>query len=323
MPRFTVVVPLYNKAAYVHRCMDSIRGQSLADYEVIVVDDGSTDEGPEMIQERLGSGDQLIFQENAGPGAARNRAVAAGSGELVACLDTDDEWNPEHLATFSALADRYPDAGMLTAAYASVGEQDPPGEPVLLGGEEEGLIEDFFGVTLRRGRGHPIRGMFCHTSTVVFRRRAFEAMGGYAPVYIGEDIDLWGRIAFEYPVAYVDRVLGLYHRDVEGSICFTWDYAKRPIRPPFLESAERALADDHVPQPMVPSVMQFCAGLLTEYACRLMAAGCPREARAAVDEAMKWGRLPDGYQNIRWTFRMPFPLYRVYRALRSAATRGR
>src|SRR5947209_3795753 len=104
--RVSVIIPLYNKAPYVRRTLDSVRAQTFADYEVIVVDDGSTDGGAAVVE---GFGDprfRLIAQPNAGPGAARNRGLAEAGGEFVAFLDADDEWLPTFLERSLALLDR-------------------------------------------------------------------------------------------------------------------------------------------------------------------------------------------------------------------------
>lgn len=104
--RVSVIVPLYNKAPTVERALQSIAGQSFAEFEVIVVDDGSTDNGAALAGAFGDARIRVIRQANAGPGAARNRGIAEASGELVAFLDADDEWLPQFLATSIALLDR-------------------------------------------------------------------------------------------------------------------------------------------------------------------------------------------------------------------------
>jgi glycosyltransferase involved in cell wall biosynthesis len=91
---FSVVIPTYNRRALLERCLASVRAQTFEDYEIVVVDDGSTDGTVEMLND-LGSGRlKIIVQDNAGPGAARNRGVAAASGRYLAFLDSDDFWFP-------------------------------------------------------------------------------------------------------------------------------------------------------------------------------------------------------------------------------------
>src|SRR5690348_123134 len=96
--RVSVIVPLYNKSAWIERCLDSIARQSYRDFEVIVVDDGSTDDSVTKVEKRVDGQVRLIRQANAGPGAARNRGVQEAQGELIAMLDADDAWDPSYLA---------------------------------------------------------------------------------------------------------------------------------------------------------------------------------------------------------------------------------
>jgi glycosyltransferase involved in cell wall biosynthesis len=96
--RVSIIVPLYNKGRWIRRALDSIAGQTFADFEVIVVDDGSSDDGPDIVTAYRDPRFRLIRQSNAGPGSARNRGVAEAKSELLAFLDADDEWFPNYLA---------------------------------------------------------------------------------------------------------------------------------------------------------------------------------------------------------------------------------
>ena len=95
--KVSIVVPLYNKAPYVRRALDSIAAQTLSDFEVIVVDDGSTDDGASIVANYGDSRVRLVRQPNVGPGAARNAGLAQAQGEFIAFLDADDQWLPTYL----------------------------------------------------------------------------------------------------------------------------------------------------------------------------------------------------------------------------------
>jgi len=97
MARVDIVIPLYNKAACVGRAIRSILNQTMTDWSLIVVDDGSTDNGPDVVRTFNDPRIRLIQQQNAGPGAARNRGIAEATSEYIAFLDADDEWLPFHL----------------------------------------------------------------------------------------------------------------------------------------------------------------------------------------------------------------------------------
>jgi glycosyltransferase involved in cell wall biosynthesis len=115
--RVSVVVPLYNKAPYVGRCLRSVSAQTYRDFETIVVDDGSTDGGDRMLDAISEPKLRVVRQANAGPGAARNRGVREARGEYVAFLDADDEWLPEYLATSIRALDQTPNAAAVTSSY--------------------------------------------------------------------------------------------------------------------------------------------------------------------------------------------------------------
>lgn len=94
MPAFSVIIPLYDKAPTIRRAIDSVLAQRFGDFELIVVDDGSTDEGGAIVEAMADPRIRLVRQDNAGPGAARNRGVREARADLLAFLDADDAWRP-------------------------------------------------------------------------------------------------------------------------------------------------------------------------------------------------------------------------------------
>jgi glycosyltransferase involved in cell wall biosynthesis len=116
--KVSVIIPLFNKAPYIQRALDSVRAQTFVDFEVIVVDDGSTDDGGSLATAYSDSRIRTIAQKNAGPGAARNRGIAEARGEYLAFLDADDEWMPGFLATSLALLTKYgPEVTAISSGY--------------------------------------------------------------------------------------------------------------------------------------------------------------------------------------------------------------
>ncbi len=102
MPQVTVIIPLYNKERTVARALESVQAQEFTDFEVIVVDDGSSDQGPQVVRSFADPRFRMVHQPNAGPGSARNHGGNLARGDLLAFLDADDEWRPEYLGTMVA-----------------------------------------------------------------------------------------------------------------------------------------------------------------------------------------------------------------------------
>src|SRR5664279_5030268 len=114
----SIVVPLYNKAGYIRRALDSIANQTFDDFEVIIVDDGSTDGGERIAALYPDARFRVISQQNQGPGAARNAGIAEAQVELIAFLDPDDEWLPHNLETAVEVFHRYGSKlGAFSASY--------------------------------------------------------------------------------------------------------------------------------------------------------------------------------------------------------------
>ncbi len=113
----SVIIPLYNKSAYIARALDSVFSQTFTNFEVIVIDDGSTDSGPDIVRKYNDGRLHLIQQENQGPGAARNRGIQESKAELLAFLDADDEWMTEFLEkSYNHLAN-HPDCNVCACSY--------------------------------------------------------------------------------------------------------------------------------------------------------------------------------------------------------------
>lgn len=225
-PTVSVVIPTYNCAEYVGSAVDSVLAQTYAPVEVIVVDDGSTDDTAEILRPYLG---RITFlpQPNRGVAAARNAGIAHSTGQLVAFLDADDLWHPEKLAEQVRLFEFEPDLGVCFTNYAPFGEARP-----YLTGFDRG--DGWFYRLPRRSLGRDayvlecqslvkefiLHGTYpCWTSTVVVRRSYLTAAGGFSENWTGygfvEDIHLWLRLARRYRFGYVDRVLA--HRRVRLS----------------------------------------------------------------------------------------------------------
>jgi glycosyltransferase involved in cell wall biosynthesis len=273
--RVSVVIPLFDKARYVGRALRSVSGQSFSEFEVVVVDDGSTDGGADVVRAHADFRVRLVRQTNEGEGAARNRGIAESRGELVAMLDADDTWDPFFLETVVDLWDRFPEAGLVATAYRSRYRGGFTLETRLPGCDEGCLIRDYFATAARA----PI----VWSSAQAVPRRIFDRVGVFQADPIGIDSDMWGRIALRYPLAYSSRTLATYHNDVSGSRMLA-RYERRPVFPPFVRSAREALARGEVSEGDVTALRRYLNVLLLQYARQVVAAGDRRELRRALRE---------------------------------------
>lgn len=216
MPEVTVIVPLYNKVDDVERCVSSIRSQTLSDFEVIVVDDGSTDDSFDAFR-RACDGDprfQLVRQPNGGVSKARNAGLERARADVVAFLDADDEWLPGYLAAVVELARRHPDASLFGTAYRLVhGGSQVYRREGLFQGASPIDVHGFFAAWERLG-GCPL-----FIGATAARRVDLLAIGGFeVGMNLGEELLAFIRLAERGPIAYLDQPLAVYHLALAGSL---------------------------------------------------------------------------------------------------------
>jgi glycosyltransferase involved in cell wall biosynthesis len=209
-PVISVVIPLYNKAPYIRRTIQTVLEQSFQDIEIVIVDDGSTDGGGVIVQEMDNARCRLYCQPNAGKSAARNKGVELARSDLIAFLDADDEWHPEFLAASLALHQRWPDIVGSLINY----ERSDIHQAALPRNVAAGPLESYFRFCLANGGS----GMW--TGAVMVRKKPLLEAGGF-PLgsKMGEDLDTWFRLACQGPIAYEPRPLAEYFCD--RGICST------------------------------------------------------------------------------------------------------
>lgn len=214
--RFSVIIPLYNKSPYVAKAICSVLSQTFADYELIIVDDGSSDNSADIALQAIeGQGNcRLIKQDNAGVSMARNNGVAASQGECLCFLDADDWWEPTFLEEMSKLIEEFPDAGIYGTNYTIVNETKHKTRVAPIGvdsGFEKGYINycQVYAKTL---------AMPLWTGAVCVPRSVFDEMRGFPKsIKLGEDFLLWIHIALKYKVAFLNKPLAYYNQDVDSS----------------------------------------------------------------------------------------------------------
>lgn len=205
----SIIIPLYNKEASIATALRGVLAQTYPNFEVVVVDDGSTDGGAAVVEQFDDPRIRLIRQENGGVSAARNRGIAEARGEHVAFLDADDEWMPEFLEEIAALIAEYPECRARATNYIfnSNGVKSPTILRKMPFTEGRGVLTNYFEVA---SCSHPPMW----TSAVCIERALLQEIGGF-PVGIksGEDLLVWARTAVRTQWAYSMKPLAQYNFD--------------------------------------------------------------------------------------------------------------
>lgn len=200
-PLFSVVIPLYNKENYLANTLHSVLNQTFKDFEVIIVNDGSTDKSLEMAQSFIDPRIKIYSKVNEGVSVARNFGISKAMGNYIAFLDADDLWEATFLEEINNLIIKYPSCGFYASAYKRikfnkcfiVGDKLP-----------EGIVKDFFEIKLKN--------LVPMSSGIAVRKDALENVGGFPKGMVGgEDDFTWSKIAVNYKVAFTPKVLATFN----------------------------------------------------------------------------------------------------------------
>lgn len=206
----SVVIPLYNKAADIEATLRSILCQSYQDFEVVVVNDGSTDGSAEIVRALMveNARIRLFDQANQGVSAARNKGISEASGDYVALIDGDDIWDKDCLRELNNLTHDFPEAAMcgVNYGYLTKGNVEECHQ-----GMPEGFrdyVTDYF------SSSHG--DLFCSSSVIIKREIAISAGLFDERIRYSEDMDFWYRIILNHKVAFYNRVLAYYKEDASN-----------------------------------------------------------------------------------------------------------
>ena len=208
-PAVTAVMPLFNKEKEVSRALQSVLAQTVSDFELIVVNDGSTDNGPEVARTFEDPRIKVIDQKNTGVSAARNRGICEARSDLIAFLDADDEWKPTLLSTILDLQKDYPSCSVYATGYLFCDTMGRYLKPLLRGIPAHpwtGTLANYFSVATKSDP--PL-----WTSAVAVTKEAIHAVGLF-PVGVasGEDLLTWARLAVKFQIAYTTSPCAIFHR---------------------------------------------------------------------------------------------------------------
>ncbi len=200
-PLFSIIIPLYNKEKYIANTLNSVLNQTYSGFEIIIVNDGSTDNSLKIVEGFTDPRIKVYSKKNEGVSAARNYGISKALNKYISFLDADDIWEPDFLTEIVNLINQYPTCGLYTSAYKKV-----KFNKVTIVGTEipEGIIDNFFEVKLKY--------LVPWTSTVVADKKVFDDVGGFPIGMIGgEDDYTWAKIAIKYKTAFTPKVLAIFN----------------------------------------------------------------------------------------------------------------
>lgn len=211
MPRFSVVISVFNKEAFIGATLQSALDQSFQDFDVVILNDGSTDGSEAVIQQFLSDPRIRYYsEENKGAAAGRNYVIQKAKGDYIALLDADDLWKPGYLAEHNRLIEKYPNEAVfaVNSEVIDKGKTSPRRYSIAL--PEEDAVVDFFEASYLDA--------ILHSSTTVLKRDVFDTTGLYNPnIRSGQDTDLYVRIGLNYKVVFSPKVLVQYYV-IKGSL---------------------------------------------------------------------------------------------------------
>ena len=205
--RFSVVIPLYNKDVHIVPTLHSVLAQTFNDFEVIVIDDGSTDNSFQQAKSVLDSRIKIVQQNNQGESAARNRGIEESSTDYIAFLDADDYWREDHLSVLADLIDDYPCANIFSTMHEIYFDGKTIEPKFAYPKNFKGVVDDFF---IRFSYGLSL----INASTACVSKKALLSEGAF-PVGVakGGDLIVWINIAQRYMMAHASVITAVYNRD--------------------------------------------------------------------------------------------------------------
>jgi len=209
----SVVIPAYNSAAFLPDCINSIRQQTRPVHEIIIVDDGSSD-NTEAVVKTLGDDIIYIKQQNQGPAAARNLGIQRATGEWIAFLDADDQWTHNKIEQQLNCLEKHPELQLIAGDMAETNAQSKVEIPSMLAfhGQQD-LFKKLDGAPLTNACASLVQKNFIPTGTVLAKKESLIEAGLFPEtIRFGEDLALWAQVAARHPITCLPDVLMLRRR---------------------------------------------------------------------------------------------------------------
>ncbi|GGG54703.1 glycosyltransferase family 2 protein [Bizionia arctica] len=203
VPYFSIVISVFNKEDFIYNTINSVINQTYSDFELIIVNDGSSDSSEDIIKSFSDSRIRYIHQENQGAGSTRNNGIKLAKSNLIALLDGDDVWLPNYLESIFNAIKAFPNEHIYTTAIA----HNYPKKivPVTYNFSIDG------GVSIKNYLKESLKHTILTSSSIVFKKSVLETTGLFdTSIKSGQDTDLWIRIGMHYPIVFVNQVLVHY-----------------------------------------------------------------------------------------------------------------
>lgn len=216
MPLFSVIIPLFNKENFIETTLKSALNQTFSDFEILIINDGSTDKSEEKVLNFNDNRIRYFSKENEGVSATRNFGIEKANGEIIAFLDADDYWYPNHLENLFQLYNQFPECGLYCTNYERFYNTNKIVKPFFVAIPEfpwKGIVKDFFKSSYI--------DRIAWTSAVAIPKIVFNKVGCFdtkITLGAGEDTHLWLRIALKYKVALDTEISSRHVLDAENRI---------------------------------------------------------------------------------------------------------
>lgn len=206
MPYFTIVIPVYNKENFIGKTLESVLKQTYADFEVIIVNDGSTDNSETIIQTFKDRRIQFFSKENEGVAVARNFGIEKAQGDYICFLDADDYWYSNFLETMHSYSQKLQEQKVFACAIEVETENKTFPANYSIEKKSDFEVVDFFTASQKE--------CVLWTSSSVFHKSVFESVGNFdTNIKKGEDTELWIRIGLQYSIVFLWQILAQYVYD--------------------------------------------------------------------------------------------------------------
>ncbi|MDD2523563.1 MAG: glycosyltransferase family 2 protein [Endomicrobiaceae bacterium] len=218
-PFFSIIIPLYNKENYIIRTITSVLNQTFQDFEIIIINDGSTDNSLQIAKKIIDPRIKIFNQKNLGVNNARNAGIKKSKGLFIAFLDSDDAFTPTFLETIYNLTINHKNFSFFATAFKRV-YKDNSRIDTKYGTKKVCIVKDFLTQIAKTGK------FFIHISSVVVKRTVFDDVGYFfsrspkhhSGITIVDDLDLWIRISWKYNLVYSNLIGCIYYTNTPVNV---------------------------------------------------------------------------------------------------------